>query len=372
MEGVQRGAIKWLRVVESPPKRFVSYGDFNNGARQAPAMNWSDVGNKRIIGTVPVEEDGSAYFRAPANRFLFFQLLDRDGMMVQSMRSGAFLQPGEVAGCVGCHESRNTSVPSAYGARAMRRPPSVPEPWYGPERDFSYAMEVQPVLDRHCVSCHDYGKAAGKTLNLCGDKTLLFSISYLELHRKSGTVFRLAPPSEPDPLIKVVNHGPPEVLPAYSWGSHRSRLMQVLRAGHEDVHLDRESLDRIATWIDLNAVYYGTYACTRPYHLGGRAPIDPNGLKRLSELTGMTVTDEVRDSYVNLTRPELSLCLTANLPPEAGGAAGTGQARFASTDDPAYAEALAIIRVGALALIERPRMDMPGAQADPLCAKLGP
>jgi len=366
MESVRRGTIKWLRVVESPPKRFISSGDLNNGARQAPAMNWSDVGNKRIIGTVPVEADGSAYFRAPSGRFLYFQLLDDDGMMVQSMRSGAFLQPGETAACTGCHEERSTAVPSTYNALAMRRPPSLPEPWYGPEREFSYAAEVQPVLDRHCVSCHDYGQPAGQTLNLCGDKTLLFSVSYLELHRKSGTVFRLTPPSEPDPPIKVVNHGPPEVLPAYSWGSHRSKLIQVLRSGHEDVRLDTESFDRLATWIDLNAVYYGSFACERPSNLGGRSPIDPNGLARLSGLTGLNVTDEVKGSYVNLTRPELSLCLTTNLP-EAG-----GKARFTGTSDPAYQEALAIIRAGAADLVRRPRMDMPGAQPDPLCAKLGP
>jgi len=366
MEGVKRGAIKWLRVVESPPKRFVSYGDFNNGARQAPAMNWSDVVNKRIIGTVPVESDGSAYFRAPASRFLFFQLLDEKRMMVQSMRSGAFLQPGETASCTGCHEERNTTVPSACSALALRRPPSTPEPWYGPERDFCYATEVQPVFDRYCVSCHDYGKPAGKTLNLCGDRTLLFNISYLELHRKSGTVFRLTPPSEPDPLIKVVNHGPPEVLPAYSWGSHRSKLIRMLLAGHENVQLDAESFNRIATWIDLNAVYYGTFACVRPGNLGGRSPIGPDGLKRLAELTGLNVADEVKDSYVNLTRPELSLCLTANLSAEGG------MGRFAGTDDPAYREALAVIRAGAEELVRRPRMDMPGAVMDPVCARLGP
>jgi hypothetical protein len=292
--------------------------------------------------------------------------------MVQSMRSGAFLQPGETASCVGCHEARNTSVPSTYDALAVHRPPSTPAPWYGPERDFSYATEVQPVFDRYCVSCHDYGQPAGKTLNLCGDKTLLFSISYLELHRKSGIAFRQTPPNEPDPLIQVVNHGPPEVLCAYAWGSHRSRLLQVLLAGHEGVHLDAESLNRIATWIDLNGVYYGTFSCARPYNFGGRAPIDPDGLRRLAELTGLPVTDEVHDSYVDLTRPELSLCLTANLPPEFGGSAPSGEARFTSAEDPAYRESLAIIRAGEQSLAERPRMDMARAQADPVCAKLGP
>ncbi len=361
MESVQPGAVKWLRVVESPPKRFISTGDYNNGARQAPAMNWSDVINKRIIGTVPVEADGSAYFTAPTDTFLFFQLLDSDGMMIQSMRSGTILQPGEVAGCVGCHEERNTVVPAEYSPRALARPPERPEPWYGPPREFSYAAEVQPVFDRYCVSCHDYGEQAGDSLNLSGDKTLLFNLSYLELHRRSGTQFKLAEPGAPDPLIKVVNHGPPEVLPAYSWGSHRSRIVQVLRDGHYGVELDKESLNRLVTWIDLNAVYYGSFASARPSHFGGRCPIPPADIKRLNELTGLDVTEEVKASYVNLTRPELSLCLLANLPSEAGGTAEPGKARFSGTDDPNYQEALSIIRAAADALRQHPRMDMPGA-----------
>jgi len=369
MESVARGAVKWLRVVESPPKRFISTGDYNNGARQAPVMNWSDVVNKRIIGTVPVEDDGSAHFTAPADRFLFFQLLDSDGMMIQSMRSGTLVQPGEVAGCVGCHEERHTVVPAEYSPRALARSPSRPEPWYGPPREFNYAAEVQPVFDRHCVSCHDYGDPAGSPPNLSGDKTLLFNLSYLELHRRSGTQFKLTEPGEADPLIKVVNHGPPEVLPAYSWGSHRSKVVQVLRGGHYDVDLDRESFDRLVTWIDLNAVYYGSFACARPTHFGGRCPIPPADINRLNELTGLNVTEEVKASYVNLTRPELSLCLLINLPPEAGGTAEPGKARFSGKNDPAYQEALAIIRAGADALRQHPRMDMPGAQpADGIAA----
>jgi len=346
MGSVPRGAAKWLRVVESPPKRFTSNGDFNNGARQAPAMNWSDVGNKRIIGRVPVESDGSAYFRAPANTFLFFQLLDEQGMMVQSMRSGTMVQPGEVASCIGCHDERNTSVPLGGAPRALTRAPSEPEPWCGPPRYFDYPTEVQPVFDRYCVTCHDYGKPAGKVLNLSGDKTLLFNTSYLELHRKSGTVFRLDGPNDPMPLIKVVNHGPPEVLPAYSWGSHRSKLAQVLLSGHYSLQLDPESFDRLVTWIDMNGVYYGSFEPTRPDNLGGRCPLDPGQIARLSELTGMSVADEVAASYVDLTRPEFSLCLLANLPASAGGAAEPGKERFSGTDDPKYQEALRIIRQG--------------------------
>ncbi len=346
MAAVPRGAVKWLRVAESPAKRFTSNGDFNNGARQAPVMNWSDVGSKRIIGRVPVEADGSAYFRAPADTFLFFQLLDEKGMMIQSMRSGTMVQPGEVASCIGCHDERSTAPPGAGSPRALARPPSSPEPWYGPPRDFDYRVEVQPVFDRYCVSCHDTGKPAGKVLNLSGDRTLLFSNSYLELHRKSGTVFQLDRPGEPMPLIKCVNHGPPEVLPAYSWGAHRSKLIDVLLKGHHAVQLNAESFDRLVTWIDMNGVYYGSFEPSHPDNLGGRCVLNPMQIGRLAELTGMNVADEVTGSYADLTRPELSPCLVANLPPAAGGTAEPGKGRFSGAEDPKYREALAIIRAG--------------------------
>ena len=89
-------------------------------AAQAPAMNWNVTVNKRIIGDVPVEDDGSAYFSAPAGRFLYFQALDERKMMVQSMRSGTTLMPGELAGCTGCHESRHTSSSPPTGMSAAR------------------------------------------------------------------------------------------------------------------------------------------------------------------------------------------------------------------------------------------------------------
>ena len=145
-------------------------------------MNWHSFENKRILGTVPVEADGSAYFEVPGNTFVYFQALDEKGKMVQSMRSGAFVQPGETYGCVGCHEKRvGEAAPVAERPLAMRRAPSKMNGWYGPARLFSFQKEVQPVLTKHCVSCHDYGKKAGKKLNLSGDRGAFFCTSYVDL-----------------------------------------------------------------------------------------------------------------------------------------------------------------------------------------------
>ena len=237
MGRVPRGMIKTIRVVEAPPKRHWTRPGYHwhVDTHQAPAMNFNCTNNKRILGDAPVEPDGSAYFKVPADRFVFFQLLDAQGRMVQSMRSGTTLQPGEQAGCVGCHESRRSSLPIDAPSQAMRRPPSPLKSWYGPPREFNYLSEVQPVWDKHCVECHDYGKEAGDVLNLAGDLGLAFNTSYLDLRIRSPVRWHADAPGEAKALVKAVDDGPPQVLPPYAWGSHRSRLADVILGEHYDV-----------------------------------------------------------------------------------------------------------------------------------------
>ena len=353
METVPRGAIKTLRVVEAPPKRFWTVQAWGWDSQVSPAMNFNSTNNKRILGDAPVESDGSAYFQVPADKFIFFQALDADGMMVQSMRSGTTVRPGETIGCVGCHEDRLSTLRpgSGLGPMALRRAASSLKPWYGPPREFNYLSEVQPVFDKHCVSCHDYGKEAGEGLNLAGDLGLVFNTSYLEIRRKSSLRWFPEGVDADKRLVKVVDDGPPEVLPPYAWGSHRSKLVDVIRAEHYDVRLDHQSIDRIVTWIDVNAPYYGAYASAYRDNQFGRSPLDPGQLARLRELTGVPLDSgrmgaELTGSPVNFTRPELSPCL----------------ARFQDKNDPGYPEALAIIRAGRQMLAKRPRADMPGFQ----------
>ncbi|MBN2291750.1 MAG: hypothetical protein JXM70_04955 [Pirellulales bacterium] len=356
MEQVPRGTIKTIRVVEAPPKRFWTVQAWGYDSQVSPAMNFNSTINKRIIGDAPVEDDGSAYFEVPADKFLFFQALDADGRMVQSMRSGTTIQPGETVGCVGCHDDRHGSLPAklTHMPMAMRRPADKLIDWYGPPREFNYLTEVQPVFDKHCVSCHDYGKEAGKVLNLAGDLGLLFNTSYLDIRRRSSLRWFPEPLDAPKRMVKVVDDGPPEVLSPYAWGSTRSKLAEVIRKEHYDVKLDREDIDRITTWIDINAPYYGTYASAYRDNHFGRSPLDPGQLARLVQLTGVPLNSgrmgaEMRGSQVNFTRPELSPCL----------------ARFKDKNDPNYEAALDIIRAGKAQLAKRPRADMPDFK--PVC-----
>lgn len=327
MKGVERGSVKYLRVVESPEKRFWTQPNWKGQGTIAPAMNWHDFNNKRILGTVPVEEDGSAYFSLPAGRFVFFQLLDERGMMVQSMRSGTEVQPGERGSCIGCHESRmESTVAVAYSGLAAKRDPSPLEGWYGPPRLFNYLTEVQPVFDRHCVGCHDFGKDAGKKLVLARDKNLVFNASYSDLWRKN--------------LTGAVGAGPAEILPARSWGSSRSRLVKQILSGHNDVKLDAESFDRIVTWIDINAPYYPSYASAYPDNQYGRSPLTKKEQGELKKL-GVDLAKQPAAHLVSFDRPEMSPCLD--------GKKGTAREKI-----------LAILRIGAERLREQPRAEQEG------------
>jgi len=377
MADVPRGSAKYLRIVEAPPKKTFpprGIGDWTPAlsvdSHHPVAVNWDHYNHKRILGKVPIEADGSAYFSVPAGRFVYFQLLDENDMMIHSMRSGTTVQPGETAGCVGCHESRLQSVPSPSDNRpvplALRRPPSQIEPWYGPPRNFSYTAEVQPVWDNHCVSCHDYGKEAPE-LNLSGDRGPAFNVSYSVLRSRSPSVWMSAQPDEQKPLISAVGAGPIREIPPYSWGSHRSRLVDVLQKGHYDVKLDKEDFERIIAWIDLNTPYYPSHVTFYHTNTFGRCPLDHRQLARLGQLISaapagaayrwtdvnsyqpreLTRLIMTVGSPINFTRPEQSLCLRA----------------FTDPSETGYTEALAIIQSGQQLLEAHPRLDMPNFRA---------
>jgi hypothetical protein len=331
MAGVKRGAVKWLRVIESPEKRTWTMPVWEGQGIEGPAMNWHDFNNKRILGTVPVAADGSAYFAVPAERFVYFQLLDENRMMIQSMRSGTLVQPGETTGCIGCHEDRRTAPSvSPFASRA----PDRLEGWFGPPREFNYLAEVQPVFNQHCVSCHDFGGPAANKLNLAPDRDLVFNTAYNELWRKR--------------IVQVVGAGPSETQPAYAWGSHASKLGRTLLERYRE-RLTSEEFERVVTWIDLNAPYYPTYASAYPDHLAGRSPLDDQQLARLEELTGVPLRRLAGHRsnlgpQISFDRPELSPCL-GSLPDPL---------------DPRRTEALELIRAGADQLEARPDADMPG------------
>ncbi|MDR1141035.1 MAG: hypothetical protein LBL62_05025 [Planctomycetaceae bacterium] len=362
MKNVEKGSVKFLRVVESPEKKTWSPKGWSNGhGEQGPGMNWYEFINKRVLGTVPVEEDGSANFTVPADTFLYFQLLDEQGRMIQTMRSGVIVRPGETNGCVGCHEDRlSTFPPLPNTPKALTQPPHQMNGWYGTPRLFSYAKEVQePVFDKYCTQCHDYGKVENnpKKPNLAGDLNTIFNTSYVDLYKKN--------------LIKVVGAGPHVKLKPYTWGSTQSKIAEVLLKGHPNPSIDAkrkelgvyvnrqtnpEAVDRVLTWIDLNAPYYPTYLTSFPNNRFGRCPLSDEQLNRLATLCGYKNNfrsggsdgQVTLDWAISFTRPELSQCL----------------AKLAK-DSQEYQEALSIIVIGKNLLTATPRGEDPNTVPPP-------
>ncbi len=237
--------ITHLRIVQILPKSTPHYNNPPIGL--APASP-----GRQVLGTVPVAADGSAYFRAPAGIPLSFQALDRQGRAVQTMRSLTYLQPGETASCIGCHEPR-TSAPRQHGSAAsLQHPPSVIEP--GPEgsKPFSYPRLVQPVLDTHCVRCHNDQRHDGDIV-LTGEPQGHFSRSYNAL--APWVPYSAWPRSDGD--FRIVNSEP--LTHPDTFGARASRLMELLLQGHQEVRLSAADLERLITWMDTNALFYGTF-----------------------------------------------------------------------------------------------------------------
>jgi formylglycine-generating enzyme required for sulfatase activity len=238
---VPHGSVKALRVFEW------HYGYNKIGGHQHVALEggWEV---KRLLGTVPIEEDGSALFTVPANTPLAVQPITESGEAMQIMRSWFTAMPGEILSCVGCHESPNDTVPNRRTLATMQ-PPTQIQPWHGPTRGFSFVREVQPVLDRRCVACHDGGSPEdGQSLPNLADTTKGwggFTKSYLSLQ---AYVRRPGPESDY------------HLLPPAEFRVNTSELVQMLRKGHHNVALNAEEWDRLITWIDMNVPDHGTWA----------------------------------------------------------------------------------------------------------------
>jgi len=248
---VPRGTIKSLRVVQIYPK--------TTHVANSPAIGMAGEENGRaILGTVPVEADGSARFYLPARKPVLFQALDEDGFAYQTMRTITYVQPGERIACIGCHENRR-SAPPPKDSIALHRPPSQLDPGELGGRPFSYVEVVQPILDRHCVRCHE-GEKPGGGFDLTGTADKGFTRSYRAL---CGDVDFWGGGTNPQNAAKALvprfgGRNQVQVTPPGGmYGALGSRLMKLLRAGHEDVKLSRDELGRLAAWIDLNAIFFG-------------------------------------------------------------------------------------------------------------------
>lgn len=245
--------IKALRVYQVLPMSVPSGAPPHEIGIRLPQAKDSVNIARAVLGTVPVEADGSAYFTVPARRELFFQALDGDGLAVTSMRSATQLQPGEHLSCIGCHDARPQTPRAATSSPlALRRPPSRLLADVDGTNPFSYPLLVQPVLERNCVACHGPPPATAPRLDAAPVPygRGRFFASYLSLMPKFGFA-NYGGRDISDPKWYRTTPG--------EFGARASKLYALLQAGHHDVKLPAADLHRLTVWLDSCSPFYGVY-----------------------------------------------------------------------------------------------------------------
>jgi hypothetical protein len=349
------GTVKKLLVLKQLPKPV----NFSGGMQ--PLTIGGSFTLAQILGTVPVEPDGSASMEVPARESLFFVALDGNDLAVKRMHSFVIVQPGETMSCVGCHEQRTQTPPaSTANLLAMRRRPSHIEPVEGVPAVIDFPRDVQPILDRHCTQCHSPERYEGR-IDLTGDKTSGYTISYLTMQTRG--------------LVNDNRNRPESNFEPYTIGSSASRLMRFIDGTHYGAKLSRQERDVVRLWIDTSATYPGTYAALGCGFYG--APVPYGEIYRQCGTCHSQVSTDRRgkqfrlfqfgpfreallEGVANFSRPEQSRLLRAPLAKSAGGLGICSKTVFADTQDPLYQKTLAALRVGHENLMAGKRFDMPG------------
>ncbi|MBN1442331.1 MAG: hypothetical protein JXA90_06455, partial [Planctomycetes bacterium] len=244
-EGTEIAALRIIQVLPktTPPPNEPRIGVGNQTNARA------------VLGTVPVEADGSACFEAPPGKQIYFQALDPRHLAVQSMRSGTYLQPGEKLVCQGCHERKRHSLGALDRVPlALRRAPSAIEPEADGSNPFSYVRLVQPVLDRSCAGCHREQDALDLSGAIEGPHG--WSRSYRNLAETYGFYYHVSNGS-----INTGIHGGSRAV-AGEFGALAAPLLEYLDERHHGVRLSAEDFRRVTLWLDSNSEFYGSYEDT--------------------------------------------------------------------------------------------------------------
>jgi len=261
---------EYLRVLNIEPKTY-TYWHKRPYISTGPVVSLvQSEGVKRIIGTVPIEEDGSVAFNAPTGKALHFQLLDENYRALQTMRSFTGVMPGESRGCLGCHELHSTAPEYVGKSMAMTKPPReiTPPPWE--DQTVSFARYVQPVLNRYCGKCHQGDGEGRKTLDMTPRPGFLsFDETYATLIGRPSWGRPYEKPKDPPPGWGIANmfmveaydqrdpvaYQTPKPMTALSYNS---KLIEIASSGkHNDVKVDPISLRRLIAWVDAMCPYRG-------------------------------------------------------------------------------------------------------------------
>jgi hypothetical protein len=332
MPEVPRGSIKKLRVIEETSRVSPTPGGgpFNQTFTISAALAWT---GKNYLGEVSVEEDGSAYFEVPAGKMIFLQALDAEGRCVRSMRTFIQAAPGITRSCIGCHENKKAAFLVDKTAMAQQKEPQRLEDESWGSGALDYPTMVQPILDRHCVTCHggERGFAAG--LDLTGGWTEYFNNSYENLVSRREVQYKATLIAGVCSMNGTAHYSAP-IFPAYAIGSPAAPLARVMvegDLGHTDrFAMTRPERDLILAWIDGNGAYHGTWNYTpRAFQLAEWQDAKKQLIAEMAEAGCVKCHNTAgggarfESDWFNLENPKLSRILRA---PLARGGEGYGEA----------------------------------------------
>ncbi|MHC4637405.1 MAG: HzsA-related protein [Planctomycetota bacterium] len=266
LKGVQSGEAKWLRIIEESSRVSTSPGGniFNQTFSISAALAFSA---KIYHGMVPIHEDGSIYFEVPSGRAIFFQVLDKDKRLIQSMRTFIQAAPGATRSCIGCHETKSNapaSLKPIQNTLALIKGPSAPQPESWGSGYMDYSTLIQPIWNKNCVTCHGGEKNFSGRLDLTGGWTEYFNNSYENLVDRRHTQLVPYYIAGIDCMNGTAHYSVP-LFPPKSFGSAVAPLAKVIASGHKGriKNLTRAERDLIMAWIDSNGLYFGTWDYTK-------------------------------------------------------------------------------------------------------------
>jgi len=319
------GKVKYLRVNQL----------YDQPAQIGPQPNLVANGMPvKILGEVPVNDDGSVSFEAPAKEMLQLQLLDENRMCIMNMRTFIYLQPGETSSCVGCHEDRS-NAPTVSRISQIKVHKLTPPKDSNYPGGFSFQRTVQPILDKHCIRCHGLDKENKSGLSLLATPSMKKSQRHYgnKLMRVVWGVdsyFSLARYAK----VANVNMQTDRSVPK-DYGSHQAPLLKILNKGHHNVTLSNAEYTSLVRWLDLNCVNYGDWSWNKPEF---RTP-NPAGEKALRDEIrgqfGSELAEQPFEALVNGADLDQSRILMMNLPVNLGGWA-RGEGHWRSLTDRAY------------------------------------
>ncbi|UCE47827.1 MAG: hypothetical protein JSW47_19790 [Phycisphaerales bacterium] len=364
VEGMPADQARYLRISHRLRWPYDNRYGGHRYTEKAYPNNWTPA---RVIGTVPIEKDGSAHFKVPIDTPVYFQLLDENYMELRRMRSFISFQPGEKRSCVGCHETREEAPILDGMPMAQSREASEPEPPIWGDRPIHFLRDIQPIFDKHCVSCHSGLKPAGG-LDFCGGLTL--GPKRGAGHSKPIPGYGMNRAFETIVQNKLVSWSPvqgdAEITQPLQFGSHRSKLVQVLRDGScsERANLSAKEWRALVTWIDLNAPYHDRFVNKRQETPAYSLPNDQALLQEIANIhqsrcgSCHSASAVTRADWIDIRFPRRSLFLTAPLAMTAGGSGKCGDTIYENAEDLDYQTILNLLEAAVAKAWQYPRRDL--------------